>query len=222
VVQGPVQPELCSLWAQGRWENLQRAAALSVRLVTWLTGISALVIWVSGPVLYPWWTGRQLTIDSTLLAIMLIQALLSAGWTTASWPLLAANRHRGVALYSIGNALLTLVLAAWLARTGGVKGVALGSLFGDMVFGFLAVPLLLARFLRLGAPKIYATIGIPIAALLPLAGLCIVWGMLTRHWWSMASFACLGAVLSYPLTCIAVGRTDTQNALNRLRSKLTG
>jgi O-antigen/teichoic acid export membrane protein len=222
VVQAPVLPELSSLWAQGRWENLQRAAVLSLRAVTWLTGIGALIIWVTGPVLYPWWTGRRLTIDSVLLAIMLIQAVLSAGWTTASWPLLAANRQRSVALCSAGNALLTLVLAVWLARTGGVKGVALGNLVGDVVFGFLAFPLLLARFLRLGGARIYAAMGIAIVALFPLASLCILWGVVAIHWWSIAAFAGLSAVLTYPLTCIAVGRTETQNVFNRLKSKLTG
>ncbi len=222
VVQAPVLPELSSLWAQGLSENLQRGAMLSVRVVTWLTGISALAILLSGPVLYPWWTGQRLTIDNTLLAIMLIQALLSAGWATAGWPMLAANRHRGVALCSIGNALLTLLLAVWLARTGGVKGVALGSLLGDVVFGLLAVPLLLARFLNLAGAKIYAAMGIAILALLPPTVVCVLLGAVAIHWWSLAGFVALTAAFGYPLTCLAVGRTETQNAINRLKSKLIG
>ncbi|MBZ5558468.1 MAG: lipopolysaccharide biosynthesis protein [Acidobacteriia bacterium] len=147
ILEAPLRPELTFLHAAGREHDLRRAALLSVKVVTLLSGTLAAVVWFFLPWVYPLWTGRHLNLVSALMGVLLLQAALAAGWSTAGWPLLASNRHHRLAYCAALNAGLTVVLAVILAPRFGAVGVAVASLVGDVVFGAFVYPWLAARSL---------------------------------------------------------------------------
>src|SRR5262249_54771212 len=114
LVQGPMLPEFSAFWARNELAELRRWALSAIRFVVVTSGVAGFTIWVSASTAYPLWTGRHLPLQSVLLAVLVSQAILSAGWRTSIWGLLAANRHRAVAAWSLGNALVTLALTAFL------------------------------------------------------------------------------------------------------------
>jgi O-antigen/teichoic acid export membrane protein len=152
----PLWPELTFMHARGQQRELARASMLSVKLVSWLAALAACGIWLVMPVLYPLWTKQQLNVDPTLLALLLMQAVLLAGWGTTSWVLMASNQHRRLMWWSLSNAVLTLVLAMLAAPRWGVVGVAAATLTSDVLCGFLVYPRLAARALQIGSARLYA------------------------------------------------------------------
>jgi O-antigen/teichoic acid export membrane protein len=115
IVEAPLRPELTFLHAAGRTRELQRAALLSSKVVSLLSSLVAIAAWFLLPQVYSLWTGRQLVVSPALLAVLLVQAALMAGWSAAAWPLLASNQHHRVAYFSVLNAIVTVILAAALA-----------------------------------------------------------------------------------------------------------
>lgn len=213
LVQGPMLPEFSAFWARNELEQLRRWALSSIRFVIVASGISALALWIAGPVVYPLWTGRHLSLQPVLLAVLVTQAILSAGWTTSVWSLLAANRHRAVAAWSLANALVALALAAILSRRMGLAGAALGSLVADIACGAFVFPLLLSRFLSLRITQIYGEIGEALIALAPGAAMLLLVKIVFDGWWAIAVFVFLSAVSAYPTLHFALGKARTNNLI---------
>jgi O-antigen/teichoic acid export membrane protein len=221
LVQGPAAPELSRLWATGQMERLSSLALRLIRALIVLTGIGAVVIWFCAPSLYPLWTGKVLAVDSNLLAILLVQALIAAGWSSASWCLLAANRPQQVATWSVSNGLLTLLLVAWLAAKHGLAGAALGSLIGDFCCGLIAFPLLLAKLLSIRVRSVFRVM------LFATAPILLLFGAFELLRDSLSDFSvpiavCLVGVLSYPAFCLAVGCSSAREALQLLTFRWLG
>jgi O-antigen/teichoic acid export membrane protein len=221
LVQGPAAPELSRLWATGQMDRLSNLALRLIRALIVLTGIGAVVIWLCAPSLYPLWTGRVLAVDSGLLAILLVQAVIAAGWSSASWCLLAANRPQPVAGWSVANGLLTLLLVAWLAAKHGLAGAALGSLIGDLCCGLIVFPQLLAKLLSIRTRTVFRVMilaSVPI--LLLLVALELIRNSVTDF--STPITVCLILILSYPAFCLAVGRSSAREALQLLTFRQLG
>jgi O-antigen/teichoic acid export membrane protein len=216
LVQGPSTPELSRLWAIDRKDRLSSLALGLVRALIVLTGTGALLIWLCAPSLYPLWTGKLLTVDRELLAILLIQAVIAAGWSSASWCLLAVNRPRSVAWWSVSNGLLTLILAGWLAGKHGLAGVALASLIGDLCCGLFAFPLLLAKLLSIRALRVFRMM---LFAAAPLLLLFVVIELLRQTLTGLPGLLAIAGVVglsSYPLLSLALGRANTRELLQFL------
>jgi len=145
--------------------------------------------------------------------VLVTQAILSAGWTTSVWSLLAANRHRAVAAWSLANALVALALAAILSRRMGLAGAALGSLVADIACGAFVFPLLLSRFLSLRVTQIYGEIGEALIALAPGAAMVLLVKIVFDGWWAIAVFVFLSAVSAYPTLHFALGKARTNNLI---------
>src|SRR5262249_7504831 len=144
LLEGPVVPELSTLWAKRQIEDLRRWALRAVRVVVFVTSVSGLAVWVAAPVLYPVWTGRQLNVQPLLLAILIGQAILGAGWRSSVWSMLAVNRHRALARWWLANAVVTLGLTGFLTPRLGLSGGAIGSLLGDLACAALVFPILVS------------------------------------------------------------------------------
>ncbi len=199
LVQGPVWPELTSLWAQGRQADLHRATMVVLRTVMLATGVMALCVWIVAPLIYPIWTGRSLDIQPLLLGLLLFQGVLSAGWMTTTWTLLAANHHRSIALWSLANAGVTISLAAWLAPTYGPFGVVFGSLVGDLVCGIVVFPRLAASFLGQPSGRVYLALATALLILIPLAAASIWTSSVLNPWWALAILGLATVGGAYPL-----------------------
>ena len=216
-LQGPLWPELTFLHAQERQQELARISLLVVKLIVFLSGAVALMLWFFLPVVYPIWTGKQLQIEPSLFAILLVQGVLAAGWNATAWVPLASNQHRRFAWWGLANAGLTIVLALGLVPVWGWNGVALATLTGDIVCGAAVYPFLAARSLNISVTKFYMAILRPVVALL-LPGTALV-GMLTwvSGWAGAGLGLLLGLVILYPTVLIAFGRKDLGWLMGKLK-----
>jgi O-antigen/teichoic acid export membrane protein len=217
LLQGPLWPEMTFLQAQEQKERLRRLSLLTIRIVILFSGVAALFGWLCFPAVYPLWTGRHLDIQPALLILLLVQGVLAAGWNTTGWPLLATNHHRPLALASLGNALLTVVLAAGLAPRYGVLGVAAASLGGDLVFGAAVFPGLLSRYLNLPLRTIFRAMAFPLLSL-AIPGLILIWSAPHMVTWQLVLLAGLLALLfAYPAARLAIGKGELEWLLIRFQ-----
>lgn len=214
-VQGPMLPEFSGFWARNELEQLRRWALSVIRVVVVVSGIAGFTLWISCPLVYPLWTGRHLQLQPVLLAVFVTQAILSAGWTTSVWSLLAANRHRAVAAWSLANALVALAGAAVFSRTMGLAGAALGSLVADIACGALVFPVLLSRFLSLRIVQTYGAIAEGLIALIPGALTALMVRTVFDGWLSVAAFLFLTAVLAYPSLHLMLGEAGANYLIAR-------
>ena len=213
LLQGPLLPELSFLWAQNRLPELRQTSFLTVRVLVFAVGLAGIGIWLAAPLTYPVWARRRLQLNELLLVVLLVQGVLAAGWSTSSWCVLATNHHRQVAIWSLGNAAITLALGFWLSRTHGVMGAALASLAGDLICGLVTFPLITARFLKISAAALYWQMCEPILELLPFLIIAIA-VRLFPGWSSVLLFAVSALTLGY-LMC-ALFPWSTGRAVLRL------
>jgi len=202
LLQGPVLPELSFLWAQNRLPELRQTSFLTVRVLVFVVGLAGIGIWLVAPLVYPVWARRRLQMDELLLIVLLVQGVLAAGWSTSSWCLLATNHHREVAIWSLGNAAITLGLALWLSDTHGVVGAALASLIGDLICGLVMFPLLTTSFLKITVAALYWQMFEPVFELLPFLMIAIMAVRLFPGWSSVLVFAISSLPLGYMMSVL--------------------
>jgi hypothetical protein len=108
------------------------------------------------------------------MAVLLTQAVCASVWTPMGWGLYATNRLGNLPLLSLLNAIFTILLALLSAPRFGVVGVALSSLFADVVFGMIPYPIIAAGFLRIPSRVLFvivAQVGLILASLAALLAL---------------------------------------------------
>ena len=167
-VQSPLLPEMNFLFTRDEKDKLRRTSLLAIKAVTLTATCAGIGLWLILPVVYPRWTGRSLRFDPFLLAILLTQVILSAGWLSSGWILMASNQHRRISVASLANGLLTVALCIPMAARWGVHGVAAASLVGDLVCGVAVYPVLASSVLGLSKVTLYRTILFPLLAVTPL------------------------------------------------------
>jgi O-antigen/teichoic acid export membrane protein len=195
LIQAPILPEFSYLWARDEPKKLQRLAILSLKIVLLTSGLAAVFLYISLPVIYPIWTGRQLQLQPGLFGILLVQLALFAGWSTTSWSMLAANKQRLPAVWSVANAAVTIGLSLILAPGFGLIGVAVATLTGDILCGLLVFPVLSADFLKLSSWYFYVQFLLVLLVLAPLllAAILILPGLPT---WLVLTI-CFGMFLAW-------------------------
>lgn len=218
LIQFPLWSELTFLHAQGRREDVARIALLAVKTVVLLSGFAALGLWLFLPAIYPLWTGRHLQVQPILLSLFLIQGVLMAGWGTSAWPLLSSNQHRQLSIWSLANAVLTILLAIFLGPQFGAVGVVLATLLGDVLCGFAIYPRLSAQCLALPVGRMYGAIVRPLAALLPAGILLLVASSWFGQWQGICAGVLVGLSLFYPTARFALGRQDLDLLADKLYS----
>jgi hypothetical protein len=169
------------------------------------------------PPIFSEWTRQRVSLDAALLTIMLIQAALAGGWTTAAWPLLAANKHRAIAAWSLANALVTIGCAAALSRSFGVRGAAFGALVADFFFGFLPFPTLTALFLGVEIRTIYLQIARTIVGFAPALAAGVALQRFLPGWWTVAAFVAVAPVITYPMLRLCFRPEDLDVIRTRMR-----
>jgi O-antigen/teichoic acid export membrane protein len=216
LLQAPLSPELTQLWANGRKSDMSYLTFLALRATVCLTGTIALLIWVSAPVLFSRWTAGRLLLDPVLLLILLLQAVLSAAWSVTAWPVLTTNHHRGVSSWTLVNAVVSISLAAILARPYGHRGVAIASLTGDVLCGLIVFPTISARFLGVSVRTVIGHMSASAAGLLPLGLLAVIARRLWEGWPAVLAFSLSGLVISYPTLLLAIGKSNLARLLQLL------
>ncbi len=206
MLQGPLWPELSALWGRQRFAEFRGMSLMVTKITILVTGFAALLLWLLVPMLYPVWTGRALSLEPTLFALLLLQGVLAAGWSTSSWCLQAANRHQIIAGWSILNAVVTIVAAGMLISGHGVVGVGLASLLADLVFGLMIFPKLASSMLMVGPATVYREMARSVAPILLLAALAYVIVRNVTAWEAAVILAGLFTLLAYPIGCLVLGR----------------
>lgn len=214
---GPVMPELAFLWANDRFSEVQNVTIMAIKVLVLATGTLATVIWLIAPLIYPYWTGRQLNIDSILLFVLLFQGVLSAAWTTAAWGLLATNRFRPMAGWHLANAAVTMGLALWWVKDHGLVGVAFASLIGDMTCGLIVFPALAASFLRIPRLKLFSAMLVAAGALTPVLLAAVALQRAAHGWRLGALFLLASPFWGYFSLRMAFGKEDISDALKKLQ-----
>jgi O-antigen/teichoic acid export membrane protein len=213
LLQGPLWPELSALAARGSRAVLEQISLLVIKLSVVATGVTALVLFIVTPALYPLWTGRRFELDPWLFAFLLVQAVLAAGWSTSVWGPLAANRHQVVTYCMFANAIVSVVAAKLLLPVFGAAGIGMAALAADVVFGLVLLPKLASSVIGISAVRIYGAIatasGLVVLLLVPAA----IASHLFEWWEAMAVFLVIVGVAAYPIAHLLLGRDTTQGLI---------
>ncbi len=181
----------------------------------------ALTLFIRGRTFIDLWMGPQYgPISETVLRILMISLFFSMGDATAGAIMMAIDKHKPVARWSVYEAVLNLGLSLVLVKTIGLYGVAWGTSI-SMAFTHLAFwPRYNARILGV-SPGTYLWQGwgkITLAAL-PYAVVCA----LTQHFWHARTllifFAQVLAILPVYLLCVAVLYREALQELIQSRAR---
>jgi len=216
---GPLWPEITGLAARCEWERLGRLFFQVLRLVVSLSGIAAIGLWFVFPFLYPLWTGRQLVVSPTLLLILIVQGMLASGWNFARLVLLATNRQQSIAIWSLGNALITVLLAIAIGSWLGTIGVAIAGLIGDLLCAMFIFPKLAGAVIGQTAKRFFVVMGSSVAGLLPLIGsLLFIRSLALRKDIECYSMIATALGLAYPTLILSAGKNNLRMASEKFRS----
>lgn len=217
-------PELTTLHAKGERGPMIQLHRTMSKLSCVLLGTLTLLLFPLFGWIYSAWTLRSLSLDFSLLAILLFQTLLWSVWNTG-YVVLSAISHQGkLSALSLSNALLTIAAAFALVPRYGLVGAALGSLIVDILLTAWAAPLLACKaigdnwisYAREVIPTILVSLGIP-------ALLCaLAYKLIAQAWLGMLIIPPL-ALISAPLllwTMLTPGeRASAKTLKDRLRAR---
>jgi O-antigen/teichoic acid export membrane protein len=208
LLQPSIWSELSFLAARHEAQRTAKLTLLSIRASVLFAGALAIILWFAGPMVYSFWTHHSLQVRPTLLALLVFQGVLAAGWSTASWPLLAANRHDDVAKWSLLNSLLTVFGASLaIALHWGIEGAVVASILSDLICGFWALPALAGRYLQLPSTKFYLAMLRPAVALIPAAFIAHLSFELSTSNWLRLAYLSLAVLLSVlPASWLSLGK----------------
>jgi O-antigen/teichoic acid export membrane protein len=207
VIQPSLWPELTFIHSQNQMMGLSQVSLFSIKLIVALTGLTATILFIFLPVIYPIWTGHQMNYDPILFTIFLIQGVLASGWITASWPLLASNQHKHLAFYSMLNAVITIILSLFFVNWWGMIGVALATLIGDLIFGLLIFPFLAAKGLGIRSIFVFLAIFRPLLVLFLFVTIIFSINLLLPDWQIIVDMVII-TLLIVPVIYFSVGRRD--------------
>ncbi len=140
LLQGPILPELSFLWGQQRYDAFRAAAQRGARVTLWTTSMVAIVLWLLGPLVFPFVGHDRLALDSLLWGLVLLQGVASSAWGSSAWALYATNQHQRLASWTIVVSCVTVALSYVGALHSGVHGAAGALLAGDLALALVIVP----------------------------------------------------------------------------------
>ena len=145
MINQTVAPELNRLLGANDCERARRLHRISVMTSLLCGWFLILVILALGPLIYRYWTARQLVVDRPLLGLFCISILTNSLWLTSSTVLLATNKHEGLAWRYLCGSLVNIPLCYVLSKTLGIHGAAIS----PVVIDCLLIPYVLKRPLSL-------------------------------------------------------------------------
>ena len=155
VFQAPFWPEITNLWTLDHKTKLRRLLLKSISIIMLLSALFIFIIWLFIPYFYTIWSNNKLNINTTILFYIFLQSFLSSGWTTSGWILYATNNTNKIAIFSLLNAMLTILFSFILIPKFQILGLCFATILGDFLFGFIAYPLTVSHILKLKTFKIY-------------------------------------------------------------------
>ncbi len=208
LLQPAVWSELSLLVSRPERDQTRSLTLVSIRAAMLLAGGLSLGLWIVAPSMYSIWTRHRFDLDPLLLGVLTAQAILMAGWSAASWPMLAANRHASIAAWSLANALATLLGTVLAVALGwGLVGAAIASVCADVICGLLVFPVICAHFLEMPPYRVYAAMGRALLALLPVSAACLLsFRFVEQGWPRLVGLTLVAGIFLVPTIWLALGR----------------
>jgi O-antigen/teichoic acid export membrane protein len=136
-------PEFSRLVGEGDLPRARKLHHLTFAFnVALAVAVSAVLI-ACGPVLYSYWTGRNLQVDHLLILAFSSGVIGNAIWFASSTIVAASNRHERLALFFLVAALAALPACYFFARSFGIYGAA----WSVSLIDLLLAPLVLGQAL---------------------------------------------------------------------------
>jgi O-antigen/teichoic acid export membrane protein len=214
-----ILPVASALDHEAEPERLRRLALMGTRLT--LVGflpIGCGLTVLAGAFLSAW-VGPAYADDGYLVTILIGAWLIAMSVWPAGSVLQAMAKHRPLALYAMGAAILNLGLSIALVKPLGVKGVALGTLVGTAFEVFVFVVPYAMRTIGLSLRDVLLEVAVP--AFAPaIPALAVLYGL--RAWLDPSSLiavllvGAVGGVVYAALYLALCARPEEREALRRL------
>ncbi len=213
--------EMTFMAARSDFPKMRDVVSLAIRVNTWTASVLGLAVCLAAPLGYALWTRSKLELDVVLLMILAAQAVLSAAWSTASWPLMAANEPRAIARWSLANATLTVAGSFFAARLGwGIRSIAAASLIADVFCGLIPFPAAAFAFMRGTAWHFARDAGRAFGAAVPFAIIVyLCFHFLATSQARILAFAGASLVLAWPTALLLLGARDIARITAALRRR---
>jgi O-antigen/teichoic acid export membrane protein len=185
-------PMAAALHARHRTPELARLLVMGTKVVTAVAvPFAAALVFFGEDVLSLWVPEAAPEASALVIALLAVNAMVTACLWTSGIMLLALNRIRLVVILNLAEVALEVALIALLAPRHGLLGVALASCIANFGLGLLVELPLMCRIVRLGALRFLAeALGRLLIAAVPLVA--AAW--LLQRWVAERDLAHLAAI----------------------------
>jgi O-antigen/teichoic acid export membrane protein len=213
--------EMTFMVARSDIARLRELFSLALRANTWFAAIVAAGVCAAAPLGYALWTRSKLQLDLPLLIVLAVQAVLSAAWTTASWPLLSANLPRAVASWSLANGILTAAGSYITTKLGwGMRSVAMVSLLADLACGMLPFPVVACAFLQERTSRLVRDLLRALLSASPFAiAACMCFYAFSTDRARVIAYVVCCLALIWPTAVLLFGRDDLNRVWRAVRRR---
>ncbi len=139
MISNTIWPEMSTAVGAEDWPL---ARAIHRRACQISIGIGLLLVIAMGtvgPWVWPRWTLHSFPTDTVLLDLMLLLVVFSSLWMTSMTALTATNRHQKVTVLYLIVTMASVGVAWVLAKTFGLRGVAVALIGGEMVIASIVL-----------------------------------------------------------------------------------
>lgn len=148
-VGGPLMGRMSELEGQSKQQELQQLFLRSTRITALLSLSLGSLLVLNGEALIRLWVGEAFLPSYPLMLILLAGYLVALAQHPSVVVILARARHRPLALWTVGEAVVNLLLSIYWARQFGLIGVALGTCIPMLVVNILILPWYVLRVVEL-------------------------------------------------------------------------
>jgi O-antigen/teichoic acid export membrane protein len=211
--------ELTFLAARADFARIRELVSVAVRANVWLASVMGSALCLAAPFAYATWTRSKLELDMPLLALLIGQAVLAAGWSAASWPLMSASRPRSLARWTVANAALTVAGGYALLRAGfGLRGFVVWSLAVDLVCGLVPFPIAAYAFLQGRVSAFFIDMARALACAVPFMALAFSCAFVSSdERVRIAVFTAISCILAWPTLYALFGGRELARIVSALR-----
>jgi O-antigen/teichoic acid export membrane protein len=143
-------PLASSFEAKGNYENLRRLVIHGTRAALLVSLPILIALFFRGHTFIRLWMGEQYARPSgTVMEILLLSVAFSSANTTAGGVVYAMEKHKRIAFWAIGEAIVNFVLSVILVRRIGIYGVAWGTTIPSVIVEVLLWPTYICKLVAM-------------------------------------------------------------------------
>jgi O-antigen/teichoic acid export membrane protein len=172
---GVLTPAASDLGARNDHKAIKEMLVISTKYMLLIALPVAAVFFVLGESFITLWMGREYASSAVILSILTVSVLAHLLEMPAHTVLLGLGKHRIVALFTVAQALVNLVLSIALVKPYGLQGVALGTTIPMVAFTFIALFVYLKNHLHVPIGEyVQRSMPMPFLIQAPFVGLLLL------------------------------------------------